>query len=357
MERRTAQRIRYLRTPDGIQVAWAEAGTGPVLVKAANWLTHLEYEWESPVWRHWIRFFAEHFRFLRYDERGCGMTDRSLGDLTFDRWVEDLEAVVEAARIEGPFTLLGISQGASVCVAYAARHPERVSGLLLYGAYARGWARRGDAQGLREYEAITELVRQGWGRDNPAFRQVFTSRFIPGASSEQIEWFNELCRKTASADVAAVLLDLRGHIEVSDLLPRVQAPTLVIHARADVVAPIAEGRYLAAGIPGAQFIELDSANHILLEDEPAWGRFCQAALEFMGLALPAGEDPAFGSLSPREREVLILVTQGLGNAAIGERLSISEKTVRNHISNVFDKLGVWTRAQAIVFARDRGFRA
>jgi len=358
VEKGTAQRIRYLRAADGVQLAWAEAGTrGPVLVKAANWLTHLEYEWESPVWRHWIRFFAEHFRFVRYDERGCGMTDRSVGDLTFERWVEDLEAVVDAARIEEPFTLLGISQGASVCVAYAARHPERVSGLLLYGAYARGWARRGDADGEREYQAITELVRRGWGRDNPAFRQVFTSRFIPGASSEQIEWFNELCRKTASPDVAALLLELRASIDVTRLLREVQAPTLIIHARGDAVAPISEGRFLGAGIRGAQFIELDSANHILLESEPAWARLREAVLEFTGLTVPAGADPAFGSLSPREREILVLITEGLGNAEIGERLSISEKTVRNHISSVFDKLGVWTRAQAIVFARDRGFHA
>jgi pimeloyl-ACP methyl ester carboxylesterase/DNA-binding CsgD family transcriptional regulator len=356
MEKRTAQRIRYLRSSDGMQLAWAEAGAGPVVVKAANWLTHLEYEWESPVWRHWIRFFAEHFRFLRYDERGCGMSDRRVGDLSFERWVEDLELVVDAAGIEQPFTLLGISQGASVCVAYACRHPERVSGLLLYGAYARGWSRRGDADGEREYQAITELVRRGWGRDNPAFRQVFTSRFIPGASSEQVEWFNELCRKTASADVAAVLLESRSQIDVTDLLSKVRAPTLVIHACDDAVCPITEGRFLASGIPGAQFVELDSANHILLEGEPAWARFRQAALEFLGLEVPAGQDPAFASLSPRERDVLVLITEGLGNAAIGERLSISEKTVRNHISNVFDKLGVWTRAQAIVFARDRGFR-
>jgi pimeloyl-ACP methyl ester carboxylesterase/DNA-binding CsgD family transcriptional regulator len=285
------------------------------------------------------------------------MTDRNVGDVSFERWVEDLEAVVDAAGIEEPFALLGMSQGASVCVAYAAKHPERVSRLLLYGAYARGWSRRGDAEGEREYQAITELVRRGWGRDNPVFRQVFTSRFIPGASGEQIEWFNELCRKTASAEVAAQLLETRSRIDVSDLLGKVKAPTLVVHGRDDAVVPIAEGRFLAAGIPEAQFVELDSANHVLLESEPAWARFREVTLEFMGLEIPAGPDSAFGSLSPREREVLVLITEGLGNAAIGERLSISEKTVRNHISNVFDKLGVWTRAQAIVFARDRGFRA
>jgi pimeloyl-ACP methyl ester carboxylesterase/DNA-binding CsgD family transcriptional regulator len=357
MEKRSAQRIRYLRTRDGLRLAWAEAGAGPVVVKAANWLTHLEYEWESPVWRHWIRLFSDHFRFVRYDERGCGMTDRSVGDLSFERWVEDLEAVVNAAGIEAPFTLLGISQGASVCVAYAARHPERVSGLLLYGAYARGWSRRGDESGAREYQAIIELIRRGWDRDNPAFRQLFTSRFIPGGTSEQLDWFNELCRKTLAPEVAAQLLESRSRIDVSDLLGKVQAPTLVIHGRDDAICPITEGRFLAAGIAGAQFVELDSSNHILLEDEPAWGRFRDAVLEFMGLGVRANTHAAFASLSSREREILVLITEGLGNAAIGERLSISEKTVRNHICNVFDKLGVGTRAQAIVFARDRGFEA
>jgi pimeloyl-ACP methyl ester carboxylesterase/DNA-binding CsgD family transcriptional regulator len=361
MEKKKAgQRIRYLRTADGVQLAWAEAGAGPVMVKAANWLTHLEYEWESPVWRHWIRFFSDHFRFVRYDERGCGMTDRAVGDLSFDRWVDDLEAVIEAAGIVEPMALLGISQGASVCVAYAVRRPERVSRLVLYGGYARGVARRGDPGGQREYEAIIELIRRGWGRDNPAFRQVFTSRFVPvGATSEQLDWFNDLCRKTTSAEIAATLMESRSRIDVSGLLGRVRAATLVVHSRNDAVCPIAEGRFLAAGIPGAQFVELDSANHVLLGHEPAWTRFREAVLEFVGMAPEAaeGEDPAFAALSPREREVLVLITEGLGNAEIGARLSISEKTVRNHVSSVFDKLGVWTRAQAMVFARDRGFRA
>jgi pimeloyl-ACP methyl ester carboxylesterase/DNA-binding CsgD family transcriptional regulator len=350
------QRIRYLRTPDGVQLAWAEAGSGPVVVKAANWLTHLDLDWDSPVWRHWIRFFADHFRFVRYDERGCGMTDWKVGDLTFPRWVEDLESVVEAAGLREPIALLGISQGAAVCIAYAARYPERVSHLVLYGSYARGWSRRSDAPGRKEYEAIIELVRQGWGRENPVFRQVFTSRFIPEASAEQLEWWNDLCRKTTTPEIAAELLQARGEIDVAHLLGEVRAPTLVLHARHDEVVPLAAGRQVASGIPGAEFVELDSRNHVLLEQEPAWPRFQEAVLAFLGVAVsPGGEDPAFGTLSAREREILTLIAEGLGNADIGERLTISEKTVRNHVSNLFDKLGVWTRAQAIVFARDRGF--
>ena len=355
--KKTTQRIRYVRTTDGVQLAWAEAGAGPVMIKAANWLTHLEYEWESPVWRHWIRFFSDHFRYIRYDERGCGMTDRNIGDLSLERWVEDLEAVVAAADPQEPFALLGMSQGGPICVAYAVKHPERVSHLVLYGAYARGAFRRGDPDQERFYRAITDIVRLGWGSHNPTFRQVFTSRFIPGGTDEQLGWFNDLCRKTLTPEIAARLLESRALLDVTGLLGEVRAPTLVLHARRDVVAPIAEGHILAAGIPGAQFVELDSKNHILLEHEPAWERFCDEVLEFMGLKGRArGEDPAFASLSPREREVLTLLADGLGNAQIAQRLSISEKTVRNHVSNLFDKLGVWTRAQAIVFAMNRGFK-
>jgi len=354
---RTTQRIRYVRTEDGVQIAWAEVGTGPMLVKAANWLTHLEYEWESPVWRHWIRFFSDHFHFVRHDERGCGMTDWNVGDLSFERWTEDLEAVIAAADPREPFALLGISQGAAPCVAYAARHPERVSHLVLYGAYARGTFLRGDPDKERLFRALIDLARHGWGKDNPAFRQVFTSRFIPGATDEQMDWFNDLCRKTTSPENAARLLEARGVIDIMELLGTVRTPTLVLHSRDDEITPIAEGHILAAGIAGAQFIELDSKNHILLENEPAWERFRQEVLAFTGLERSTrGADLAFGSLSPREREILTLLTEGLGNAEIAERLSISEKTVRNHVSNLFDKLGVWTRAQAIVLAHDRGFR-
>jgi pimeloyl-ACP methyl ester carboxylesterase/DNA-binding CsgD family transcriptional regulator len=354
--KKVTQRIRYVQTRDGVRLAWADAGAGSVLVKAANWMTHLEYDWESPVWRHWMRFFGENFRFIRHDERGCGMTDWQVGDLSFERWVEDLETVVAAAAPEEPFALLGISQGAATCIAYAVKYPERVSHLLLYGGYARGAYHRDDEDKKRLYRAIIELVRLGWGSDNPAFRQVFTSRFVPGASDEQIGWFNELCRKTTAAETAARLLETRANVNVLPLLGAVRTPTLVLHSRDDDVIPIVEGHILAAGIPNAEFVELDSKNHVLLEREPAWERFCHEVLKFTGIkGLTHAEDPAFAALTTREREVLSLVAEGFGNAQIAAQLSISEKTVRNHVSNLFDKLGVWSRAQAIVFARDRGF--
>jgi len=356
MGQMSSQRIRYLRTADSVQLAWAEAGTGPVVVKGPNWLTHLEYEWESPVWRHWMQFFSRHFRFIRYDERGCGMTDWDVADISPERQLTDLSDVIAAADIREPFTLLGISQGGAPCVRYAVEHPERVARLILYGAYAQGWARRSDPAAAHEYDSITALMRAGWGRNNPVFRQVFTSRFVPDATDEQIAWFNNLCLKTASAANAAALFSSRSGIDVVDLLGRVRAPTLVLHAREDAAVPLSQGHFLASRLPNAQFVELDSRNHILLEHEPAWGRFCEAVLDFTGVAASAdGEDAAFGALSAREREVLYLITEGLGNAEIADRLTISDKTVRNHVSNVFDKLGVWSRAQAIVFARDRGF--
>jgi pimeloyl-ACP methyl ester carboxylesterase/DNA-binding CsgD family transcriptional regulator len=351
------QVVRYVTASDGTHLAWAESGKGPVLVKAANWLTHLEYDLESPVWRHWIRFFSEHCRFVRYDERGCGMSHwpSDAGSLTVEQWTADLETVIDAARPAGAFALLGISQGASACIRYAARHPERVSRLILYGAYARGALRRGTPETQSAYRAMIDLARVEWANDNATFRQVFTSRFIPGGSHEQLAWFNDLCLKSTTGENAARLFTARAGLDVTDSLPQIRVPTLVIHARNDVVAPIDEGRLVASRIPGAEFVELDSSNHVLLEHEPAWQLFQKAMLEFLQIDTPGGES-VFAALSAREREVLALMADGLSNGDIAERLRISEKTVRNHVSKIFDKLGVWSRARAIVFARDHGFR-
>ncbi len=352
--RQFRQRIRYVQASDGARLAWAESGDGPVVVKAANWLTHLEYEWESPVWKHWLQFFSGHFRFVRCDERGCGLSEWRGDEPSVDRWVSDLESVIDAARPDGPVTLLGISQGAAACIGYALRHPDRVARIILYGGYARGAYRRGTPESQATYRAMVDLARVAWGSDNPTFRQVFTSRFVPGASAEQLQWFNDLCLKTTTGEIAARLLEARGGMDFEALLAQVQAPTLVLHARDDAVIPVSEGRLLAGAIPGAEFVELDSRNHILLADEPAWKRFQDAVLAF---ARPEGAADAavFAALSVRERQVLALMGEGLSNTRIAERLRISEKTVRNHASNIFDKLGVWSRAQAIVFVRDRGF--
>lgn len=352
------QSIRYLKTADGVQLAWATMGSGPPLVKAASWLTHLQYDLESPVWRHWLRFCASHFRFTRYDERGCGMTQWEVPDVSMPRWVDDFEAVANVAEPERPFAVLGISQGAATGIGYAVRHPQRVSHLILYGGYATGWALRGDDEGLRRYRAIVELIRLGWGTDNAAFRQVFTSRFVPDASGEQLDWFNDLCKRTTKPEIAAHLMLARSQVDVRDLLGQVRVPTLVIHAADDQVTPISASRELAAAIPNAEFVQLESRNHVLLEDEPAWTRFKSIVLEFTGAGAmrPAtAPDARFGALTARERDVLAGLAAGQSNAEIATTLHLSDKTVRNIVSRVFEKLEVKSRAQAIVMARDHRF--
>ena len=348
------QSIRLTKSADGTAIAWAEAGTGPSLVKASNWLTHLEHETESPVWRHWVRFFAGHYRFVRYDERGCGMSERDVAELSLDRAVQDLEAVVAAARPREPFVLLGVSQGGAAAIRYAVANPGKVSHLILYGAYAQGRAMQHDEPAADAQRARIALTRTGWGQNNPVYRQLFTSRFIPGATDEQVRWFNDLCKITASADMAARIMEFRLYVDVTPLLPQVSVPTLVLHARADEAIPPAQGRLLAARIPGATLVELDSRNHILLESEPAWGRFKDEVLAFTGRAAAHSDGALFQRLSPREREILARISTGCTNIDIGRQLFISEKTVRNHVTRIFEKLGVRSRAQAIVLAKDHG---
>lgn len=346
------QRIRYVVTDDQVQLAWAEIGRGPPLVKAATWLTHLQYDLESPIWAHWIRFFGEHFRYIRYDERGCGMSDWQAGDLAQQRWVDDLEDVIDAAGIDRPVALLGISQGAATAIRYAVRHPRRVSHLVLYGGYAVGGNKSDDPERRALYKAVMDVVGLGWGSDNPAFRQLFTARFVPQGSQAQIDWFNELCRRTTSAANASALLEARGNVDVRDVLAQVRVPTLVLHSSHDQVAPLSQGRLLASRIPGATFVQLDSHNHVLLEHEPAWREFRDAVLEFTGQPATgeAADAALMAALTVRERNALGLLCEGRSNAQIAWQLGIAEKTVRNHVSNLYRKLGVRSRAEAIVLA-------
>ncbi len=277
---RLSQDIRFCTTADGVRIAYATVGEGPPLVKAANWMNHLEYDWESPIWRHWVGELARDHQFVRYDERANGLSDWEVEELSFEALVSDLETVVDAVGLER-FALLGISQGAAVSVAYAVRHPERVSRMVIYGGYAQGWRARSDPKEIAWREAAGTLIRQGWGQDNPAFRQVFTTLFIPEGTSEQIRWHNELQRKCTSPDNAARLHDAFSTIDVSGLLPQVSAPTLVLHCRDDAVAPFDQGRLFATSIPGARFVPLESPNHLILPDEPAWARFMTEVRAFL----------------------------------------------------------------------------
>ena len=349
------QQIMFARTPDGVRLAYAGSGSGPTLIKAATWLSHLEFDWESPVWSHLLRDLSDRFSFVRYDERGCGLSDWAVPDLSFESWVRDLETVADAAGAER-FALLGISQGASIAIAYAVRHPERVSHLVLHGGYARGRLVRSDTpQEREEVETMTKLAELGWGKADPSFRQFFTSQFIPGGTAEQHQWFNELERISTSPQNAARFMREFARIDVRALLPQVQCPTLVLHSRHEVRQPFEEGRLIATEIPGAQFVPIDSGNHLLLGDEPGWQRWIDAVLDFLPRHAVAGAAPAFAALTERQRELMELIAQGRNNAQIAAALSLSEKTVRNHITGIFAKLAVDSRAQAIVMARDSGF--
>jgi DNA-binding SARP family transcriptional activator/pimeloyl-ACP methyl ester carboxylesterase len=267
------QTIRFCLSPDGVRLAYAVVGEGPVLVKTANWLSHLEYDWNSPVWRHWMTGLARQRTLVRYDERGCGLSDWNVENFSLDAWVQDLETVVDTLGLKR-FPLLGVSQGASIAIAYAVRHPEKVSHLILYGGYARGRNYRvtNDEQ-REELEVQLKLIRLGWGKEHPAFRQVFSMMFIPEGSPEQLSAFNELERITTSPEIAARIVGEFHKVNVSEMAKQITQPTLVLHAKDELRIPFEEGRLLASLIPNARLVPLDSKNHILLEFEPAWQQF------------------------------------------------------------------------------------
>jgi pimeloyl-ACP methyl ester carboxylesterase/DNA-binding CsgD family transcriptional regulator len=339
------QEIRFCAAPDGTRIAYAIHGSGPPLVRTATWLTHLEFDWESPVWRHWLDGLAEGHTVIRYDERGCGLSDRDVEDFSLDARVADLEAVVDAAGFE-QVDLLGMSQGGPVAVAYSARHPERVAHLVLFATYARGRLMRDPTAPARaQAELMISLIRMGWGQSQFAFRRLFTTLFIPDATPEQMEWFDDLQRVTTDPETALRIRHARNHDEVVEEARRVTVPTLVLHLRDDALVPFSEGRLLATRIPGARFVGLDGRNHIPLADDPAWDQFRAELHAFLGTVVetrpPAGD---LADLSSRECEVLALVADGLSNEEIAAGLYLSNRTVERHLSNIYAKLRVSGKA-------------
>jgi pimeloyl-ACP methyl ester carboxylesterase/DNA-binding CsgD family transcriptional regulator len=334
------QEVRFCTARDGVSLAYAVHGRGPPLVRVATWLTHLDLDWASPIWRHWLDALGECHTVVRYDERGCGLSGSETGDPSVETWVGDLEAVVDAAGFDR-FTLLGISQGAAIAVAYAAEHPERVADLVLYGGYARGRQLRGQRE---QEDALVAAIRAGWTTVDPIFRHVFSSLFIPNGTAEQLAWYEDLLRTSTTPEAAVRLFEARGAIDVRDLARRVRARTLVVHGRHDRVVPVEEGRLLAALIPDARLILLESSNHILLADEPAWDYFAAELHAFIGTGeVPRLPEPV-SDLSARELEVLELVAAGLTNEAIAGRLYLSVRTVERHLSNVYAKLRISGKA-------------
>jgi DNA-binding winged helix-turn-helix (wHTH) protein/pimeloyl-ACP methyl ester carboxylesterase len=274
------QKVKFCRSLDGTQLAYATTGSGYPLVRAGHWLTHLEYDWHSPVWRPFLNQFGRHFQVTRYDQRGNGLSDWSVATFDLDRFTEDLEAVVEAAGLE-KFALYGSSQGAPISIAYAVRNPHRVSHLILHGGYALGRLVRGSIEDREQGEALLTLIRYGWGKSGSPFLKAFSSMYIPGGTTEQIESLAELQRQTTTPENAVDIRKAIDSFDVTDLLDKISVPTLVIHARNDGVHPLDEGRKLAAGIRNSEFLMLDSNNHVILDHEPAWSELFDGIQSFV----------------------------------------------------------------------------
>ncbi|WP_257429402.1 alpha/beta fold hydrolase [Nocardioides carbamazepini] len=341
------QEVRFCRTDDGVRLAWARHGSGPPLLIVSCWLSHLQHDWQSPVWRHFLDDLGEVATVVRYDERGFGLSEWEVADFSLERRLADLEALVEAAGL-GRFAVLGMSGGAPVAVAYAHAHPERVTRLVLYGGMAGGGIQQEDAAAEEAFQA---MIRAGWARPDPLFRRVFTNAFIPDATEEQMAWMDELQRTSTNTENAVCSRVARHEVDVRGLLPAISAPTLVLHAEGDRVAP-GWGPRLAAAVPDARLVLLDSRNHVLLADEPAWPVFRAEVTAFLAadrVVVPVDH------LSARERELLLLAAEGLDNTAIADRLTLSVRTVERHFQNVYLKLGLSGRtARAAAVCRVLG---
>jgi pimeloyl-ACP methyl ester carboxylesterase/DNA-binding CsgD family transcriptional regulator len=348
------QQIRFCASRDGTRIAYATCGEGPPILWTGHWVRHLELDWDSPVWRPWRSLLMGGRTLIRYDWRGFGLSDRKDIEFSLEKHVEDLEAVVRAAGLQH-FILFASSGGGTPAVAYTVRHPEQISRLVLYGSPSRGRVARGETvEQAAERQALLKMIEVGWYNETPAYDQFFTRLHMPDASAEQFRSYYELLRKTASPANVVGLLQAYFQSDALEAVPQVRCPTLVLHARQDAMIPFDEGRLLASMISGAQFVPLESRNHILLDTEPAWQQFVGALADFLPTS-PARPIMALDELTARERDVLELVAQGSDNAKIADRLKISEKTVRNHVSLIFGKLGVSSRAEAVARARDAGF--
>ena len=351
------QRIRFCTSRDGTRIAFATAGDGPPLVRVNNWFTHLELDWASPVWRHWSAALAAGRTLVRYDPRASGLSDRDVSDLSIDAMVSDLEAVVDALNLPR-FALLGLCQGGAVAVAYAAHHPDRVSRLALYDSYLHGAFVADAGQRMaQQAQTLSKMIEIGWGRKVGAFRELFAGLLMPEAiDARHLKSIDDMQRRSASPEAACRLWNSFHAFDVRTEATKVRAPALVFHVRGDAMVPFEAGRRLAAAIPNARFLPLEGKNHILRPDEPAWPVFTSALNEFL-----AGDEPVdraasagLGELTDRETQILDSIARGLSNTEIAALMGIVEKTVRNHVTSIFSKIGTPHRAQAIVLARRAG---
>ena len=348
------QELRFCRSADGAQIAYAVHGTGPPLVVDACWLSHLQYDWQSPVWRHYLQEWGAYSTVIRFDERGHGLSDRNVTDHSLEARVADLEAVVDGSGVDR-FVLLAMAQGGPVAISYAARHPDRVAALIFYGSYA--FALRDETpEDVAMNEAFERLIQVGWARPGSEFRRVFSSMMIPGGSEEQRSWLDELQRVAVDTDTALISRRQRSRSDATGLLSELSVPTLVVHSLRDRMNDFGQARHLAANIAGARLVALESDNHIVLEDEPAWPVLAEEMRRFVvgNSATPSvepadetqvpGVDDGIATLSDREVEVLQLASHGLDNDGIAAALTLSPRTVERHLQNAYAKLGVSGRS-------------
>ncbi|SDJ04443.1 Pimeloyl-ACP methyl ester carboxylesterase [Frankineae bacterium MT45] len=354
------QQVQFCQAPDGVRIAYAVHGQGPPLLISTCWLSHLQFDWESPVWRHFLRDLGEFATVIRFDERGHGLSDWDVTDHSLEARIGDLEAVADAAGFPS-FALMAMAQGGPVAISYAARHPERVTRLLFYGSYSS--AKQGlSAEDLALEDTFGQMIKVGWARPDSTFRRVFTSLMIPGATEEQMCWLDDLQRVAASAGTAYIARQQRFAADADELLPQLEFPTLILHSVGDRMNSFEYGRHLAASIAGARLVALEGENHIVLEDDSAWPIFVAEVRQFLApdrlvwegseqrRPAPSPTVPIDTLLSTRELDVLRLVADGRDNEEIAVALQLSRRTVERHIQNIYGKLGLQGRSARIAAA-------
>ena len=351
------QDVRFCTSADNVKLAYAVSGEGSPLVMPATWLSHLEHQWKSLAWRHWLESLSQKYTLLRYDSRGCGLSDSDATEFSFEGWIKDIEAVVDAAGFR-QFDVLATCWGGPIGVEYAARHPDRVTRLVLYGSYALGRLRGEKPMQAERARLLLDMMRLGWGRENHAFCQAWGSYFQPGGTLDHFRSWSEQQALATTPETAVRLLQIGWQTDVRAAARTIKCPTLALHVSHDTVVPVEEGRNLASLIPDCRFVQLDGENHMPLADEPAWQQIVSEIDRFLQRPLEAGAPRTsliVSDLTERERDVLHAIARGLDNGEIAASLGMSEKTVRNHVTRLLDKIGAEHRYQAIVRAREAGF--